>query len=65
MWLSLLFILILAGVLTYIILDRTVSQVTVVPLWILWAILMIPPLLTGATVTWSKQVPPLPIFIVG
>ena len=65
MWLSLLFILILAGVLTYIILDRTVSQVTVVPLWILWAILMIPPLLTGATVTWSKQVPPLPILIVG
>jgi hypothetical protein len=65
MWLSLLFILILAGVLTYIILDRTVSPVTVVPLWILWAILMIPPLLTGATVTWSKQVPPLPILVVG
>jgi membrane-associated protease RseP (regulator of RpoE activity) len=65
MWLSLLFILILAGVLTYIILDRTVSQMTVVPLWILWAILMIPPLLTGATVTWSKQVPSLPVLIVG
>jgi hypothetical protein len=65
MWLSLLFILILAGVLTYIILDRTVSQMTAVPLWILWAILMIPPLLTGATVTWSKQVPPLPVLIVG
>jgi hypothetical protein len=65
MWLSLLFILILAGVLTYIILDRTVSQMTTVPLWILWAILMIPPLLTGATVTWSKQVPPLPVLIIG
>ncbi len=65
MWLSLLFILILAGGLTYIILDRTVSQMTAVPLWILWAILMIPPFLTGATVTWSKQVPPLPILIIG
>lgn len=65
MWLSLIFILILAGVLTYIILDRTVSQLTVVPIWILWAILMIPPLLTGATVTWSKQVPPLPVLIAG
>jgi membrane-associated protease RseP (regulator of RpoE activity) len=65
MWLSLIFILILAGVLTYIILDRTVSQMTVVPMWILWAILMIPPLLTGATVTWSKQVPPLPVLLLG
>jgi membrane-associated protease RseP (regulator of RpoE activity) len=63
MWLSLLFILILAGILTYIILRQTVSQMTAAPLWILWAILMTPPLVTGATVTWSKQVPPLPIAI--
>lgn len=33
------------------------------PLWILWAILMTPPVLTGATVTWSKQIPPLPVAI--
>jgi membrane-associated protease RseP (regulator of RpoE activity) len=65
MWLSLLFILILSGILTYIILARTVSQLTAVPLWILWAILMIPPILTGATVTWSKQIPPLPALIIG
>ena len=63
MWLSLLFILILSGILTYIILRQTVSQMTAVPLWILWAILMTPPLVTGATVTWSKQIPPLPIAI--
>ena len=63
MWLSLLFILILAGILTYIILRQTVSQMTAAPLWILWAILMAPPLVIGATVTWSKQVPPLPIAI--
>ncbi|WP_373540693.1 site-2 protease family protein [Chamaesiphon sp.] len=61
MWLSLLFILILSGILTYIILRQTVSQMTAAPLWMLWAILMTPPLVTGAAVTWSKQVPPLPI----
>jgi membrane-associated protease RseP (regulator of RpoE activity) len=63
MWLSLLFILILSGILTYIVLRRTVSRMTEVPLWILWAILMTPPLLTGAAVTWSKQIPPLPLAV--
>ncbi|WP_310489881.1 site-2 protease family protein [Chamaesiphon sp. VAR_69_metabat_338] len=63
MWLSLLFILILSGILTYIILDRTVSRLTAVPLWILWAVLMLPPLLTGGIVTWSKQIPPLPLLL--
>ncbi len=63
MWLSLIFILILSGILTYIVLRRTVSRMTEVPLWILWAILMTPPLLTGATVTWSKQIPPLPVAV--
>ena len=63
MWLSLIFILILSGILTYIVLRRTVSRIVTVPLWILWAILMTPPVLTGATVTWSKQIPPLPVAI--
>jgi membrane-associated protease RseP (regulator of RpoE activity) len=63
MWLSLIFILILSGVLTYIILERTVSRLTAVPLWVLWAILMLPPLLTGGILTWSKQAPPLPALI--
>jgi membrane-associated protease RseP (regulator of RpoE activity) len=63
MWLSFLFVLILSGVFTYIVLRQTVSQMTVAPLWILWAILMTPPLLTGATITWSKQIPPLPVAI--
>jgi membrane-associated protease RseP (regulator of RpoE activity) len=63
MWLSLLFISILSGLLIYIILRRTVSQLTAVPIWILWAVLMIPPLLTGATVSWSKQIPSLPVTI--
>jgi membrane-associated protease RseP (regulator of RpoE activity) len=63
MWLSLIFILILSGILTYIVLRRTVSRIVTVPLWILWAILMAPPVLTGATVTWSKQIPPLPVAI--
>jgi membrane-associated protease RseP (regulator of RpoE activity) len=63
MWLSLVFILILSGILTYVVLRRTVSRITEVPLWILWAILMTPPFLTGATVTWSKQIPPLPVAV--
>jgi hypothetical protein len=63
MWLSFLFVLILSGVFTYIVLRQTVSQLTVAPLWGLWAILMTPPLLTGATITWSKQIPPLPVAI--
>jgi membrane-associated protease RseP (regulator of RpoE activity) len=63
MWLSLTFILILSGILTYIVLRRTVSQMTKVPLWILWIILMTPPFVTGATVTWSKQIPQLPMAI--
>jgi membrane-associated protease RseP (regulator of RpoE activity) len=63
MWLSFLFVLILSGIFTYIVLRQTVSQITVAPLWILWAILMTPPLLTGATITWSKQIPPLPVAI--
>jgi membrane-associated protease RseP (regulator of RpoE activity) len=63
MWLSLLLVLILSGIVTYIILRQTVSKIVTVPIWILWGILMIPPLLTGATVTWSKQIPPLPVAI--
>jgi membrane-associated protease RseP (regulator of RpoE activity) len=63
MWLSFLFVLILSGIFTYIVLRQTVSQMTVAPLWILWAILMTPPLLTGVTIAWSKQIPPLPVAI--
>lgn len=63
MWLSLLFVLVLSGFFTYFVLRQTVSQMTAAPLWILWAILMLPPLLTGATITWSKQIPPIPVAI--
>jgi membrane-associated protease RseP (regulator of RpoE activity) len=63
MWMSLLFILVLLGVFTYIVLRLTVSQLTAVPIWVLWAILMIPPFFTGATVTWSKQIPSLPVAL--
>ncbi len=63
MWLSLLFVLILSGILTYVVLQQTVSRITQVPLWILWAILMTPPILTGVTMTWSKQIPILPVAI--
>jgi membrane-associated protease RseP (regulator of RpoE activity) len=64
MWLSLLFILILAGIVTYIVLRQTVSQLVTVPLWLLWSVLMTPPVLTGATIASGKQVPPLPFALV-
>ncbi len=64
MWMSLLFILILAGIFTYIILRQTVSQLVTVPVWLLWSVLMTPPILTGATITYGKQIPPLPFALV-
>ncbi len=63
MWLSLTFVLIFAGILTYIVLHQTVSRMTAVPLWLLWIVLMMPPLLTGATVAWGKQIPPIPVAV--
>lgn len=62
---SLLFIpILLLGILTYIILRQTIGQLVTVPLWLLWSVLMTPPVLTGITVVWGKQIPPLPIAIV-
>jgi hypothetical protein len=62
MWLFLLFIL--SGIFTYIILRQTVSQLVTVPLWVLWSVLMTPPVLTGATIAYGKQIPPLPFALV-
>lgn len=63
MWLSLLFFLSLLGILTYIVLHQTVSRMTAVPLWLLWIVLMTPPVLTGAAVASSKQIPTFPVAI--
>ncbi len=63
MWLSLLFVLILLGILTYLVLHQTVSRMTAVPLWLLWVVLMTPPVLTGAAVASGKQIPTFPIAI--
>jgi hypothetical protein len=64
MWLSLLFILSLSGIFTYVILRQTLSQLVTVPLWLLWLVLMTPPVLTGATIAYGKQIPPLPFALV-
>jgi membrane-associated protease RseP (regulator of RpoE activity) len=64
MWLSLLFVLSLLGILTYIVLHQTVSRMTTVPLWLLWVVLMTPPVLTGAAVASSKQISPFPVAII-
>ncbi len=63
MWLSLLFVLSLLGILTYIVLHQTVSRLTAVPLWLLWVVLMTPPVLTGAAVALGKQIPTFPIAV--
>ncbi len=63
MWLSILFVLTLSGVMTYFVLQQTVSRMTIVPLWILWIVLMTPPLVTGAAVALGNQIPPLPVAI--
>jgi membrane-associated protease RseP (regulator of RpoE activity) len=63
MWLSLLFVLSLLGILTYIVLHQTVSRLTAVPLWLLWIVLMTPPALTGAAMASSKQIPTFPVAI--
>ena len=64
MWSSLTLILVLSGILTYLILRQTVSQLITVPLWLLWLVLMTPPVLTGVTIALDKQIPPLPVAVV-
>jgi hypothetical protein len=64
MWLSLIFILSLSGIFTYVILRQTLSQLVTVPVWLLWLVLMTPPVLTGATIASGKQIPPLPFALV-
>jgi membrane-associated protease RseP (regulator of RpoE activity) len=56
-------LLILSGLLTYAIVRRSVSQMTRTPIWLLWSVLMAPPLLTGAIMTWGKNIPTIPIAI--
>lgn len=64
MWMPLLLILLLSGIFTYLVLRQTVSKLVTAPLWLLWSVLMTPPVLTGATIAYSKQIPPLPFALV-
>ncbi|MDE5073937.1 MAG: site-2 protease family protein [Trichodesmium sp. St5_bin8] len=60
-----LLILILLGLITYFILQRSVSQITHTPIWILWLIMMTPSLIwtTWMLIYPQKQVPPGLIII--
>jgi membrane-associated protease RseP (regulator of RpoE activity) len=60
MWLILLLILLLS-ILTYAVVWRSTSQLTATPTWLLWLTLMAPPLLTGASMAWLRQVPSMAI----
>jgi membrane-associated protease RseP (regulator of RpoE activity) len=64
MWLNLILLLILSGIITYAIVRRSTSQLTTAPVWLLWLVLMAPPLLTGLGFTWLRQVPTVAIAIV-
>jgi hypothetical protein len=53
------FALILSGMFAYWLLSRSLRRPAETPLWLLWAILMLPPTVTFATVQITKTAPPL------
>lgn len=51
--------LLLLGIVTYLIVQRTVAHITQTPVWLLWLVLMTPALiLSGWTVIYGRQQPP-------
>ena len=59
----LLIILGILGIFTYSTLNRTVSKVTKTPSWLLWLVLMAPPIIwTGWTVKYGTQLPSTLVF---
>lgn len=57
--------LILLGLATYIMVQRTVARITKTPIWLLWLVLMTPAVLwtTWTAVYGAKQPPPRPLVI--
>ncbi|NEP89785.1 MAG: site-2 protease family protein [Okeania sp. SIO2C2] len=60
-----LFLLILLGLMTYFMLQRSVSKITRTPIWILWLVMMTPALIwtTWMLIYGEKQLPPALIII--
>ncbi|MGD1699752.1 site-2 protease family protein [Dapis sp. BLCC M229] len=60
-----LFLLILLGLITYFMLQRSVSKITRTPIWILWLVMMTPALIwtTWMLIYGQKQLPPALIII--
>ncbi|MEB3342759.1 site-2 protease family protein [Okeania sp.] len=60
-----LFLLILLGLITYYMLQRSVSKITRTPIWILWLIMMTPALIwTTWTFVYGEKQPPLGLVII-
>lgn len=59
------FILLLIGLATYLIVQRSVAHITRTPVWLLWLVLMTPAfILIGWTLVYgAKKSPPLPLII--
>lgn len=56
-------LLIILGILTYYTLRRKVVKVTKTPAWLLWLVLMAPPIIwTGWTIKYGTQIPSLLVF---
>ncbi len=57
--------LLLLGLFTYLMVQRSVAQITKTPVWLLWFVLMTPALLlTGWTLKYGAKQPPPPALIV-
>ncbi len=61
---DLLLLLLLLSAISYLIVKRSVSQITQTPVWLLWLVLMAPPLLLTIWVTIVGDEEPLPLPIV-
>ncbi|MGB6298227.1 MAG: site-2 protease family protein [Rivularia sp. (in: cyanobacteria)] len=62
-WILLLFLVIFLGIFTYYTLKRNVAKVTKTPIWLLWSVLMIPPITwTSWAILYGTQTPSALIF---
>ena len=62
-WILLLFLGIFLGIFTYYTLRRNVAKVTKTPVWLLWLVLMIPPITwTGWAIKYGTRTPPALVF---
>lgn len=59
-------LLIFLGIISYFIVKRSVANITTTPIWLLWLVLMSPPLLLTVwmLILGEKESPPLPLMVI-